>query len=346
MSSPQVSALRYRDSIADIAKTVLDNERPSSIRASVVSFDSLNKTAQVLQPGETEPLSVSFSSANQPLVVGEVVELAGTAGNRYINTRVAGPYIPSKLLGGGAITWSIAANVGHFSWSMPFTVNIPGAPVALGAPAYAPDGYFTITKPPSGVLIPTYRFIDADTGYVWGTTTVGADIPLAAYQTLYYALPLGSVNASDPAQFYIVDRGAPMSIPRHWVKMCFFNFDGIANASATADLGTGYPLDHWRIPQLVNLWHDYGSGFYGAGYRKEGPYVKLRGAIAGGSAVMFNLPLGFRPQGGGLSFPANSISGTTEIYGRVDVATTGDVRAFGGSTTYFSLNTVHFLAEQ
>lgn len=97
----------------------------------------------------------------------------------------------------------------------------------------------------------------------------------------------------------------------------------------------------WNAAVYQNSWRDYGGGWEGAGYRKIGDIVYIRGLVAGvtGSTVIFTLPVGYRPVRP-LIFACDMANSS---HARVDVQIDGTVVANGtGVTSYVSLSNIIF----
>lgn len=105
-------------------------------------------------------------------------------------------------------------------------------------------------------------------------------------------------------------------------------------------------------PAYQNGWVDYSAGtavgdYTGAGFKKIGGVVHLRGLIKNGTnATIFTLPVGYRPGldnhgRGHLLFDAMSNG-----QGRVDIYNDGEVRALSPTTSaWLTLNGISFPAE-
>jgi hypothetical protein len=173
----------------------------------------------------------------------------------------------------------------------------------------------------------------------------------------YFAAEAGADNAPTPDQAYV---GVTTMDSEIGGAQVFYGMDdggtykriftrNPADSSAVywglwqADVNTDAD---WVAPTLLNGWVDIGGGYATTAYMRKDAIVRLKGVISNtvGNAVIFNLPVGFRPLER-LTFAAASSSGVLEV-GRVDVLTNGDV-AFqgGGFTSNFSLSNVSFLAE-
>lgn len=77
------TAQKFRDLVADIARRVLERERPRYDYATVASIDRANRKATVTFAGESTPITVGMGSI-QPAVVGQTVRIDGLVGDRFI----------------------------------------------------------------------------------------------------------------------------------------------------------------------------------------------------------------------------------------------------------------------
>lgn len=98
--------------------------------------------------------------------------------------------------------------------------------------------------------------------------------------------------------------------------------------------------ENWIAPTLSGSWVNYGSGFATAGYMKDSMgFVHMKGLIKSGTSTAFTLPAGYRPvETQNFATMANNLFGFAEV--RADGAVTPV-----GSNAYFSLDTIHFKAE-
>lgn len=112
--------------------------------------------------------------------------------------------------------------------------------------------------------------------------------------------------------------------------------------------------EEWVAPTLVNSWTNYGSDHPPAGYMKDiFGVVHLRGLIKNGSsasAVMFTLPVGYRPVVTGNQnyalFPAINPNYSSNLGCRINIYD-GEVSqsSTNGSTLWVSLSGISFKAE-
>lgn len=102
----------------------------------------------------------------------------------------------------------------------------------------------------------------------------------------------------------------------------------------------------WIAPTLLNGWIDYGATFSTAAYRRRNGITYLDGLIKNGTigAVVFNLPLRFRPRSLTRLFP--SVDGTNTANARIDIGDNGDVVVVAGNNGFVSLAGISFPADQ
>jgi hypothetical protein len=88
-------------------------------------------------------------------------------------------------------------------------------------------------------------------------------------------------------------------------------------------------------------WSNYGFSWIGAGYRKVGDRVEIRGLIAGGSSgnVIATMPAGYRPPGD-LIFTTMCDVGGGNIVARLDILGSGNLVPYfaAGTAAYLSIN--------
>jgi hypothetical protein len=101
----------------------------------------------------------------------------------------------------------------------------------------------------------------------------------------------------------------------------------------------------WSVPTLLNSWVNYGGAYTIAGYYKDAmSIVHLRGTVKSGTATpgtaILTLPLGYRPV-----YQHIFTISSNDVYGQVQINTSGDVTINVGSNVYLSLDNIHFRAE-
>lgn len=112
------------------------------------------------------------------------------------------------LTGGGTVSVSASWEV---KWSQRFITISNG----YGS-STATNGFFDITCPASGTVITAI-------GGAANKTVTANGIPIGAWESLYYILPLGSTNTSLAANFRVVGYTSGSSIPSNWIKICTRN---------------------------------------------------------------------------------------------------------------------------
>lgn len=83
--SDVTTATRLRDVIGSIVRDILGIERPADAYATVQSIDRVTRTATVLFPGETTPITLPMSIL-QPVGTGGAVRIVGTRNDRRIDS--------------------------------------------------------------------------------------------------------------------------------------------------------------------------------------------------------------------------------------------------------------------
>ena len=150
----------------------------------------------------TAPLSVTSTTV--------VPNLNTTYLNGYTDVQLAENLRANhNISGGGTITVDASGNV---LWSARFIVISNGS-----GTNFSTVGYFDITCPTSGTI--------TGVGGAANATATAAGIPLAAWQAIYYILPIGSTNTSVAANFRIAAYTSTLDIPSTWVLICLRNGD-------------------------------------------------------------------------------------------------------------------------
>jgi hypothetical protein len=96
----------------------------------------------------------------------------------------------------------------------------------------------------------------------------------------------------------------------------------LERAASTPTVHEHVTTTAWTAVTYANSWVDYGGGYQGVQYRKNGDNVEIRGAMKNGNSLTtcFTLPSGFRP-------PASSIfmvgGGGAQYSGLLSVGTDG-----------------------
>ena len=129
---------------------------------------------------------------------------------------------------------------------------------------------------------------------------------------------------------------------------------GTATPGAKLQVSGGQTIleqEPWQTPALQSGWAPYGNGYNPPAYFKDSMgIVHLRGMVTNGTlqSAIFTLPVGYRPANRELLLvgcfmpnPATRDSG----FGRVDVASDGQVIAWEGRKEWLSLDGITFRAE-
>lgn len=260
-----------------------------------------------------------------------VVSVSTGRGSRYMEHA-------RETLRGGGIRLCTGTGV---AWTARFIV------ISAGRTSLTPDGYHRIDMPADGTVITRHSQSAGTT-----TTVAGGFIPLIAWEGLYYEIPLGASSTSDPARFHIVGYNVDpeFEVPDNWIFLVGrTSVTGIDVGSAPYKWFDGREQDIDISPTLGNGWVNYGSGHKAATYRRDNGFVVVEGLVKSGTfsttstGTIFTLPAGYIP---GAQMIFNQMSDVGQA--RVDVMTTGDVRAMaaynGGSNTWVSLAGIRFRA--
>ena len=241
--------------------------------------------------------------------------------------------IGQRLFSGGGIRKTTAVGI---SWGQ--RLMIMGSGRVFGST----NGYWEITMPPDGTVIPMYGSTGGSS-----VTVAGGVIPLTYWRALYYELPLTGNQVSDPTKFRIMDYNAATTqeIPPNWILICVRNADTLAGNYVWGD---GRVQDYWKLLTLTNSWTAYNTVFPAPAWRftSEGK-VETRGLMKGGTAGVTTpfttLPYPeMAPEGGTNSGPM--MPGVTAGIGvaRIDILPDGKmcILAYttGGSNAYVSLD--------
>lgn len=119
------------------------------------------------------------------------------------------------ICGGGTIT--VDASTGNVKWSSRFIVISNG----LNS-NFSTNGYFDIICP-DGVTAGQTSVTGV--GGATNKTVTTAGIPLAAWEALYYILPIGNANTINYANFRVASYTSALDIPSNWVLICVRNGD-------------------------------------------------------------------------------------------------------------------------
>lgn len=130
------------------------------------------------------------------------------AGSGLSNESLVERRAQSMLTGGGTI--SVDANY-NISWSNRFITISTGRYSTIN-----PSGYFDLTMPAVGTVIP-------GVGGAANVTVTSSGIALPAWYALYYILPIGSANTSIDANWRIAAYTADYDAPANWIMVAIRN---------------------------------------------------------------------------------------------------------------------------
>lgn len=232
-----------------------------------------------------------------------------------------------RVLTGGGIR---KVSSGGIAWSQRFIVMGAGRSIAF------PSGYFDISIPPDGTVVPVYGSTVGDS-----VTVASGYLPLAAWRAVYYDLPFGSTLTSNPANFKVVSYTTTMiDIPPTWILIATRNGD---SKTPPVMWGDGRSQDYWRLLTLGNSWVSYGSNWPSPAWRfMSDGQIKIRGLMRNGTTgtAVTTFTSDLAPEGAattGAIFNQYSGSG----FARVDMQNGGNLvvssYGTGGSNTFVSL---------
>jgi len=226
--------------------------------------DVTRTTAENLQ-GYT-PDTTGAANAHVPVTTGD-----GTLKLASLDVSGAGNFpwmvrVPINLTGGGTVTCNLVSTFYYVKWSYRFIAISNGRGTSA-----APGGYYNISVPAAGTVIPTY-------GGAVGTRTVDATngIPLNPWDALYYEIPLTSGVGTVDGNFRIVHYAADFQVPANWLLLAVMNGDSPYFIHFTANGGfsihaAGSYIAGQDQPVALSFIIDGGGGVLTTG---------LKGAIA------------------------------------------------------------------
>jgi len=239
----------------------------------------------------------------------------------------------SLISGGGVLSVDSGYNI---KWSLRFLVMGAGR----GATT-ATNGHFSIVMPPVGTVIP--RVGDTAPSSV---TVTSAGINFNAWDALYYILPLGSSEASLPANFRIVQYTSDFVVPYDWLPIATRNS---TETPETIQWANGISMTPWVQPALANGWLHYAAPYGPMRWRKINGMVVGNGLAASGTVsttvAVFTMPVGFRPAVNEILTAGTSPLAGAPYYSEIRVRLDGSVMFQTGVAGYFSLANMNYLAE-
>ncbi len=115
--------------------------------------------------------------------------------------------------------------------------------------------------------------------------------------------------------------------------------------------GDAVAPEPWRALPLADVWRNYGGGYSTAAYRRDARgRVYVRGLVSKDGTpvqgdVIATLPPGYRPAARSLFVVGSGGSSVGEVYGRIDVLTSGALLWWAGGgveSDYIGLETISF----
>jgi hypothetical protein len=303
----------------------------------VIPGTDATKWTRVAQKGSTTA-TVSDTQPSSP-VDGQIwIEPNGVG---FIGQDVYVRQAQRVLRGGGRRVVGSSGVV----WGAPFYTQGAGRSSAL-----APSGYHEIAMPATNTVIQKVGVSSGSATVVADTTywnPAGRYIQLLAGESLWYALPIGSVF-NTVGTFYITSASPTVDfeVPETWVLIV-----SKSKAYPTVDRcgytwGDGVEDSEWLEPTLLNGWvtYDNAVGYSNPGWRKIGGIVFWKGLIKNGSGKICDLYPAYNGNMQGVNVNVSdifvSVTGATTT-SRVD-AYTNQLVFVSGSNSYVSLANISY----
>lgn len=212
-----VTAGTYKSVTVDVKGRVTAGTNPTTIAGYGITDAVVSNTAITAGTGtkityDAKGLitsSTTLTAADIPNLDGSKITTGLLGADRVSATYTESMRANSSITGGGNITVNSS---GYVLWSARFLTVSNGR-----GTNFSTSGYFDINCPTSGTI--------TGVGGAVNVTATAAGIPLAAWHSLYYILPIGSSNTSVPANFRIVTYSADLDIPYNWILICSRNGD-------------------------------------------------------------------------------------------------------------------------
>ena len=245
----------------------------------------------------------------------------------------------SRIVGGGTISVDASYNI---KWSQRFIL------IGLGRDAnLATNGYFNITTPTVGTIIPGY-------GGAPSATVTSAGIPLASWTALWYVVPYGSNEVSLDANFRVTTYTSNLKVPNDWILIAVRNTDATRVEWATGDKvepGSDSGADVWTAVTFQNGWTNYAGGYDTTAFRRlSNGMVLIKGMVKHATTTttgtVFTLPVGYRPAATKI-FNGKSSTGMARIDilsdGQVSINSYSNATGFVGNASFVGLENIQFL---
>jgi len=264
----------------------------------------------------TTAIALNRTSAAQALT--GITSIDGTANNStYLNGNNAISIYESlranrSLTGGGLITVDASYNV---LWGTRFIVISSGF-----NPNFSTNGYYDITCPTTGTI--------TGVGGAANKTATAAGIPLAAWEAIYYILPVGSTNASVAANFRVASYTSALDIPYDWLLICVRNGDdGLVYFNNGRRLTAGQSIASGATSGNVGP----GAGSYSSGISALTLDAQGRVTAITGSLLSSTTYIGTTAIALNRTSAAQALTGITSIDGS-SASCTGSAAQCGGFT--------------
>ena len=231
-----------------------------------------------LQPYQVIRYIIKFTNGDSPTdsQLTQRVSVAEAGTNLVAMTREKVKRSQAALHGGGIRAVGRNADV---AWNKPFYT------MGAGRDTLSPHGYFNISMPADGTIIPVLGHATV-TSITVGATVAGriSLTTVSAWSALYYILPISSGAASVPGNFRVVDyTNGTTTIPDNWILIVQRNFD---QATTEFKWGDGLRQAPWYGVTFTNSWRNFDAAWDDAGWKRahDGELI-MRGLVAAGTGA-------------------------------------------------------------
>jgi microcystin-dependent protein len=224
---------------------------------------------------------------------------------------------------------------GWINWTANFRT------MGSGLDDLAPGGYFNISFPPDGTVIPVHGHPTVSSITVASSRITVTS--LSGYCALYYDLPIGGSSASQPGRFHLVDYlSGPYTIPSTWILIAARDIDAFQPEWTWGD---GMRQDWWHVFVLVNAWVVFSTEYATPAWKRlDTGEILCQGLIKSG-----NPNLAITAANTGLVGPSNrmifnqwSNAGSARVDVMADGTLTHNGYTTGGSNAYVSLEGIRW----